>query len=267
MHPSDDQVPVILVVDDDDAARSLLLEAVDRRYGDDYDVTAEASAADAMRRLGTSTPLGGGRDDPCRPLDDRRDRCDAAGPVPAAVPHVPAGAAHGLGRFHRVDATVQAMMLGEVSMGRRPFRRADEEFHAVLTASLARWTHEHDRAGVAITIVGDPWDLAASEFRESFARLSCRSRSATPVSGGEGDAGGGGVEVPRRSCLGRWSALTGPGLSDVAAAIGIHGRSGRLVDVAVIGGGPAGLAAAVYRASEGLSVTVIESTNIGGQAS
>ena len=47
----EDELPTILVVDDDDAARSLLLEAVDRRYGHDYDVTAESSAADAMRRL------------------------------------------------------------------------------------------------------------------------------------------------------------------------------------------------------------------------
>ena len=51
MHPSDDQVPVILLVDDGDSSRSLLLETVDRRYGHDYDVTAESSAAAAMRRL------------------------------------------------------------------------------------------------------------------------------------------------------------------------------------------------------------------------
>ena len=49
--PNNDQLPVILVVDDDDASRSLLLETVDRRYGHDYDVTAESSAAAAMRRL------------------------------------------------------------------------------------------------------------------------------------------------------------------------------------------------------------------------
>jgi CheY-like chemotaxis protein len=46
-----DDLPVILLVGDDDATRSPLLSAVDRRYGHDYDVTAEPSAADAMRRL------------------------------------------------------------------------------------------------------------------------------------------------------------------------------------------------------------------------
>src|SRR4029077_2291679 len=63
-------------------------------------------------------------------------------------------------------------------------------------------------------------------------------------------------------------ALARPSQADVAAAIGIQKTVGtERVDVAVIGGGPAGLAAAVYGASEGLSVTVIESTNMGGQAS
>src|SRR5690242_7243068 len=51
MTASDDSLPVILVVDDDPAARAALLDAVDRRYGHDYDVTAEGSAAQAKDRL------------------------------------------------------------------------------------------------------------------------------------------------------------------------------------------------------------------------
>src|SRR5262249_11305996 len=46
-----DPLPVILLVDDGDDSRRLLVEAVDRRYGHDYDVTAESSADEAMRRL------------------------------------------------------------------------------------------------------------------------------------------------------------------------------------------------------------------------
>ena len=51
MTDADDRLPVILVVDDDASARAALLEAVDRRYGHDYEVVAEDSGASARTRL------------------------------------------------------------------------------------------------------------------------------------------------------------------------------------------------------------------------
>ncbi|MFN8640420.1 MAG: FAD-dependent oxidoreductase [Candidatus Binatia bacterium] len=62
--------------------------------------------------------------------------------------------------------------------------------------------------------------------------------------------------------------LRRPTLRDLADAIGLapEGLDGRQVDVAVIGAGPGGLAAAVYAASEGLSVLVIDARAPGGQA-
>lgn len=58
-----------------------------------------------------------------------------------------------------------------------------------------------------------------------------------------------------------------PSNAQLAQAAGVGGRPdpGRLYDVAIIGGGPAGLAAAVYGASEGMSVAVVESLAVGGQ--
>lgn len=62
--------------------------------------------------------------------------------------------------------------------------------------------------------------------------------------------------------------LRSPTIREVAETLGISAEieSGKSYDVAVIGGGPAGLAAAVYGASEGLSVIVIETLVTGGQA-
>ena len=63
--------------------------------------------------------------------------------------------------------------------------------------------------------------------------------------------------------------LRGPSAGLVSRALGI-GRelaSREQVDLIIIGGGPAGLAAAVYGASEGLDTLVVESTALGGQAS
>ncbi len=64
------------------------------------------------------------------------------------------------------------------------------------------------------------------------------------------------------------ATLCNPTIRQVAETLGVSAEieSGKSYDVAVIGGGPAGLAAAVYGASEGLSVIVIEALVTGGQA-
>ncbi len=62
--------------------------------------------------------------------------------------------------------------------------------------------------------------------------------------------------------------LHNPSIGDLGRALGLTGRApGRaLYDVAVVGAGPAGLSAAVYAASEGLSVVVLDAQGYGGQA-
>jgi thioredoxin reductase (NADPH) len=63
------------------------------------------------------------------------------------------------------------------------------------------------------------------------------------------------------------SVLYSPTLVEVAEAIGVHETpSHELYDVTIVGAGPAGLAAGVYGASEGLRTMLIESESIGGQA-
>src|SRR4051812_37860082 len=63
------------------------------------------------------------------------------------------------------------------------------------------------------------------------------------------------------------SVLRNPAESDLARALGMIGPAGHKVyDVAIVGCGPAGLATAVYAASEGLSVAVLDARAFGGQA-
>jgi thioredoxin reductase (NADPH) len=272
MTEADDPLPVILVVDDDSVARAALLAAVDRRYGHDYDVTAEGSAADAKDRL--------------------QDLHDAGRPVAMIVAdhHMPNETGARLlawsrrlhptaqrllltdwADFSTVEDTVQALTVGEIDTWvARPFGAADEEFHTVLTSALARWTHEVDRAGVALTIVGEPWDAATAALRDGFARLLLPFRfrdAASAEARALLDAAG--VEGPLPVViLADGRALVQASQADVAIALGVQASIGdERVDVAVIGAGPAGLAAAVYGASEGLSVIVVESTAVGGQAS
>ena len=267
-----DSVPVILVADDDAAARAALLDAVDRRYGHDYDVMAEGSAAQAKARLGDL--LREGRQ-VAMIVADHHMPDETGAQLLAASRRLHPTAQRLLltdwADFSTIDETVQALTIGEVDTWvARPFGPADEEFHTVLTTALARWTHEADRAGVALTIVGEPWDASTGVLRDAFARLLLpfRFREAATAEGRALlDAAGVGHALPV-VILADGRALVQPSQADVATALGVQGSiGGERVDVAVIGAGPAGLAAAVYGASEGLSVTVIESTAIGGQAS
>ncbi len=63
------------------------------------------------------------------------------------------------------------------------------------------------------------------------------------------------------------TALANPSLTEVADKVGLHTvPQGDFYDVIIIGGGPAGLGAAVYAASEGLHTVLIERQATGGQA-
>jgi thioredoxin reductase (NADPH) len=74
-------------------------------------------------------------------------------------------------------------------------------------------------------------------------------------------------DIPVVICSGK-SVLRNPTNQRLAECLGFTGHEDRshLYDVAIVGAGPAGLAAAVYAASEGLDAVVIESEFPGGQA-
>src|SRR6476660_10434804 len=63
------------------------------------------------------------------------------------------------------------------------------------------------------------------------------------------------------------TVLRNPGETELARALGMIGPAGhKIYDAAIVGCGPAGLATAVYAASEGLSVVVVDARAFGGQA-
>jgi thioredoxin reductase (NADPH) len=121
-----------------------------------------------------------------------------------------------------------------------------------------------------ITLVGHRWDIATSGLRRFLARNQISFHWLTPDAEelsrhwpGTPPTGEGGPVVR----LADGQVIVAPDVRDLANRLGLQtvARSAEY-DVAIIGGGPAGLAAAVYGASEGLRTIVIEREAPGGQA-
>jgi thioredoxin reductase (NADPH) len=121
-----------------------------------------------------------------------------------------------------------------------------------------------------VTLVGDRWDDACGNLRRFLARNQISFRWLTPDAQ-ELAALWPGPGPQEGDCpvlrLADGEVLVRPQVRDVANRLGLQTSPGaREYDVAIVGGGPAGLAAAVYGASEGLRTIIIEREAPGGQA-
>ncbi|MFC6012344.1 NAD(P)/FAD-dependent oxidoreductase [Nocardia lasii] len=126
---------------------------------------------------------------------------------------------------------------------------------------------EHDNT--ELTVVADMWSPACTAIRTFLARneIACRWLQPTEAAGRELlDAHGFGVEDTPVLFEGK-RALKPTGEEELAQWVGLHAQpSTDHYDLLIVGGGPAGMAAAVYGASEGLHTVLLERWAIGGQA-
>jgi thioredoxin reductase (NADPH) len=262
---------MILAVDDDAAARSVLEVALRRRFGTDYDVIVEAEPGIGFRTVE-------------RAMSERRD-------VALVLANHWMRAEHGtdfLARVRDLEPTARRMLmtdwadfsalhqvarastLGDIDhYAPRPWNEADEQFLAAVGTVIAGWAREHGRYVHAVTILGERWDADVQRLLDTLERWGAPV-GLLDIGTPDGRRRASEPDIPSKLPVvilpdGR---VLPPDLWQLAHAYG--GNEVPLTDpfdLIVLGAGPAGLSAAVYAASEGLSVLLVEPGSLGGQAS
>ena len=154
----------------------------------------------------------------------------------------------------------------------KPWDPPEEKLYPVVDALLEAGVQSDHRPVPETKVVGHRWSARSSEVREFLARNQVPYRwYAVRRAGGRSGccdaAGADGLRAAGGDHRRTASALVEPTDAELAARVGLATTPSKdFYDLIVIGGGPAGLGAAVYGASEGLRTVLVERTATGGQA-
>ena len=173
--------------------------------------------------------------------------------------------------FSELETLQRATALGRIDFWVvKGWVTPEEWLYPQVQEALSAWTRANRPRHVVYRIVGEQWGRRSHELRDML------TRNGVPFEFCPLDSDAGrrlardyGVDAERLPAVIRHdgSVLHDPTFAEVAGSHGIHTRpSPEVHDLAIVGAGPAGLAAAVYGASEGLRALVVEPLAIGGQA-
>jgi thioredoxin reductase (NADPH) len=153
----------------------------------------------------------------------------------------------------------------------KPWDPPEERLYPVVDDLLGDWQRDHPDPGSQLRVVGHRWSDRSHEVKGFLARAHVPYRWLDVEQEAEARelvdlAGAGPSELPL-VLVPEGDTLRAPDSAGLAEALGLHTRADQtLYDLCVVGAGPAGLAAAVYAASEGLRTIVVERDTPGGQA-
>ena len=262
--------PIILVVDHDPETLKCVAQALERRFGADYQIVTDGSATSALSRL--EQACGRGEKVALIIADvwmTEMSGLDWLARVREACPKASRCALISYGDPEAFALVHRALTLGQVeSFLIKPCDDPEERLYPVVTEILARWSRTSRPRVPLLKIVGERWSQKCHEMRDLL------ERSGLPFAFHSHESEEGRQLLQETGHTGRLPAvifggrvLADPTPTEVAEALGARVEpEADLYDLIVIGAGPAGLATAVHAAAQGLKTLVVERQTVGGQA-
>ena len=262
--------PIILTVDDDPAVSQAITRDLRSRYAGRYRIIRATSAAEGLQSLEALA----GRDLPVALIvsDHRMPGMTGIELLERSRAITPGAKRVLLTAYADTDVAIKA--INDIGLDHyllKPWSPPDERLYPMLDDLLDDWTRANDRRFDGVRVVGNRWSERSYETRMFLARnyvyYQWLEIGRDPEAERLRDLFEAGEDDLPLVLLPDGAVLRGASTAELAGALGLHtGATSTLYDLVVVGAGPAGLAAAVYGASEGLQVAVIDRDAPGGQA-
>ena len=263
--------PALLTVDDDPEVLQAITRDLRRQYGDRFRVIRADSGASALEAIGQlklrneSVPL--------FLVDQRMPQMSGVEFLEQATAIFPAAKRVLLTAYADTDAAIRAINTARLDYYLlKPWDPPEESLYPILDDLLDDWQATFPLPFQGIRVVGHRWSPQSHQIKDFLGRNQVpyqwldmeldKEASHLITYTQSGDA----PSLPL-VLFPDGSHLIQPSNRQIAEKIGLRTRAERpFYDLAIIGGGPTGLAAAVYGASEGLNTVTIEREAPGGQA-
>jgi thioredoxin reductase (NADPH) len=259
----------IVTVDDDPGVSRAVARDLRRRYGEQHRIVrAESGAAalDALRQMKLRGDLVA-----VILADYRMPQMNGIEFLEHAMDVYPGARRVLLTAYADTGAAIDAINVVDLDHYLlKPWDPPEEKLYPVVDGLLDAWLASDHRPVPEIKVVGHRWSARSSQVREFLARNQVPYRwyaSDEPEGQRLLAAAGADDRALPVVITPDGQALVEPADAELASRVGLATTPSQdFYDLIVIGGGPAGLGAAVYGASEGLRTVLIERTATGGQA-
>src|SRR5690242_1811033 len=259
----------ILTVDDDPGVSRAVARDLRRRYGERYRIVRAEAGADALEALRQMKLRG---DLVAAILADyRMPGMNGIEFLERAMDIYPGARRVLLTAYADTGAAIDAINVVDLDHYLlKPWDPPEEKLYPVVDALLDAWLISDHRPVPETKVVGHRWSARCSEVREFLARNQVPYRwynSDEPEAQRLLEAAhSDGLSLPV-VITPDGDPLIAPSDTELASRVGLATTPSKdFYDLIVIGGGPAGLGAAVYGASEGLRTVLVERSATGGQA-